>query len=328
LPRPIQHTRITALPIPEPIAAGHLDTFSTEARRGRTDLVLEYHALVPEMPGEIFERDGKLFERIQGTYQPRRLRFLGVERLDQIGLYQKLQELPREHDARVIGDLYNWLALGDSLYFYMLFGRSAEDAEARFYGRGVRREETAGEANPFAHERDWSPSPPMPAGLVPQPRRIHERFGGDPVTVRIDGKSYSRLLFTGGVDIQPDHRPDVHAVLNLGEQPSAWQRDWQYPSGDRWTTKGEGSKGMSVEEIRQEAEWVIERLHSGRRVLVHCAAGMNRSATICCAVMILLEGLSAEESLARVREKHPWARPDSHHWLALKWLSLHRPRRG
>jgi hypothetical protein len=37
--------------------------------------------------------------------------------------------------------------------------------------------------------------------------------------------------------------------------------------------------------------------------------------------LILLEGMSAEDALARVRDHHPWAKPDSHHWLALRWLS-------
>jgi protein-tyrosine phosphatase len=55
--------------------------------------------------------------------------------------------------------------------------------------------------------------------------------------------------------------------------------------------------------------------------LVHCSAGFNRSVTVCCAVLILLEGLSADAALARVREHHPWARPDSQHWLALRWLA-------
>jgi dual specificity phosphatase 12 len=66
---------------------------------------------------------------------------------------------------------------------------------------------------------------------------------------------------------------------------------------------------------------VIEHLKNKQRVLVHCVAGMNRSTTICCAVLILLEGLSAEAALERVREHHPWARPDSHHWLMLRWLA-------
>jgi hypothetical protein len=49
---------------------------------------------------------------------------------------------------------------------------------------------------------------------------------------------------------------------------------------------------------------------------------MNRSSTICCAVLILLEGLPAEKALERVREHHPWARPDGNHWLKLRWLGM------
>jgi hypothetical protein len=62
-------------------------------------------------------------------------------------------------------------------------------------------------------------------------------------------------------------------------------------------------------------------LRAGQRVLAHCVAGLNRSVTIGCAALILLEGLSAEAALERVREHHPWARPDSHHWLMLRWLA-------
>ena len=79
--------------------------------------------------------------------------------------------------------------------------------------------------------------------------------------------------------------------------------------------------GMNPDEIAAEANWVIDRLHAGLRVLVHCQAGFNRSVTACCAVLILLEGLTAEAALARVREHHPWARPDQNHWLALKWMA-------
>ncbi|MCP4543729.1 MAG: dual specificity protein phosphatase family protein [Chloroflexi bacterium] len=40
---------------------------------------------------------------------------------------------------------------------------------------------------------------------------------------------------------------------------------------------------------------------------------MNHSTTVCCAVLMLLKGISAEDALERVLERHPWARPDSHH---------------
>jgi hypothetical protein len=121
--------------------------------------------------------------------------------------------------------------------------------------------------------------------------------------------------------MQPEQRPQVDVVFNVGEDPSKWVKDNRIHPRDRWDNKGEGPEGMSLEVLREEASWVIEHLKNHRRILVHCAAGMNRSSTICCATLILLEGLSAEQALERVREHHPWARPDSGHWLKLRWLA-------
>lgn len=123
------------------------------------------------------------------------------------------------------------------------------------------------------------------------------------------------------MDIQGNQRPNVQAILNVGEEASRWTASTPPFPEDRWDNKCEGSEGMDVGEIANEARWVIERLQANKRVLVHCAAGMNRSATICCAVLMILEGVSANTALERVREHHPWARPDAHHWLALKWLA-------
>jgi hypothetical protein len=272
---------------------------------------------------DLFEQDGKIIERTRGLYLPRLLRFLGIEELKQYGLYQNPNELPPEHAARTIAELLAWISRNERLYFFLLDGRSTESAELRFYAHSFRQEERAGKAIPATFERAWSPPPPMPARLVPQPSRFYARFGGDPITIHIDGKTYQRRLFIGNLESQTHQRPDVHAVLNLGEEPSLWTKAGQSPGFDRWANKGEGSSGMSVDEICAEAEWVIERLRRGERVLIHCVAGMNRSTTICCAILILLERLTAEQALERVREHHPWARPDSHHWLMLKWLASH-----
>lgn len=79
--------------------------------------------------------------------------------------------------------------------------------------------------------------------------------------------------------------------------------------------------GMRADDVLAEGRWVADRLRAGERVLVHCYAGMNRSATVCCAALILLEGISAEEALERVRERHPVAWPDPYHWKVLRRLA-------
>ena len=88
--------------------------------------------------------------------------------------------------------------------------------------------------------------------------------------------------------------------------------------------QGEGAQGMDITAIMAEAQRVIDRFQAGERALVHCSTGFNRSVTVCCAVLMRLETLSAEEALTRVREHHPWARPDSHHWLRLRWMAYTR----
>lgn len=178
----------------------------------------------------------------------------------------------------------------------------------------------AGPSQNVTLTRNWSPPPPSPAQPAPADREMRRRYGGDPIPVRLNGRLYRRRLFIGGVDTQGERRPDVQTVLNVGEVASRWATAPLHPA-DRWAPKGEGAKGMNAPEMAAEARWVIERLRAGHQVLVHCAAGMNRSAAICCAVLITLEGLSAETTLERVRRRHPWARPDSHHWLALRWLA-------
>ncbi|HEY3476204.1 MAG TPA: dual specificity protein phosphatase, partial [Anaerolineales bacterium] len=218
-------------------------------------------------------------------------------------------------------DMLSWRRPTRRDIFY-LFGMQAPKVDhLMFFADKVTHESLSHEAIPVTVERDWCPPPPMPQRLIPQPASLHRRFGGDPITLHIGARPHHRRLFVGGLDIQPGERPQVDAVLNVNEKPSQWVRHHRMVPQDRWENKGEGADGMSLDDIRGEAQWVIKHLKKNQRVLVHCAAGMNRSATVCCAALILLEGLTAERALERVREHHPWARPDSRHWLKLRWLA-------
>jgi hypothetical protein len=315
------HTRIPVFPYAASLQGAKLDNLCKEMNGNHCDLVLEYHEFSPIAPPELFLHDGKVYERVHGETIPRRLRFLGIKELKIIGVYKSLEETPLDHPAREIRGMLSWIPVGRSFTFYILFNSSPEPDSLSFYARQVVQEELSGELISLKLERNWSPTPPMRSGLVPQPKKLYERFGGDPITIRFNSKLYRRRLFIGSLEDQPVQRPKIDSVLNLGEEPSKWVKDEKIPICDRWINKGEGDDGMKLDEIRFEAEWVIERLKASQRVLVHCVAGMNRSSTICCAVLIMLEGLSAEQALERVREHHPWARPDSNHWLSLHWLA-------
>jgi len=269
---------------------------------------------------ELFEQNGKIIERVTGKYIPLKITFSNVTELSRSDFFISLEKYPSDDPSRTIGQLHSWQQPGMEDVFYMLSLRGPIGGNMTFLAYDVTHEKSNG-GEPFTFERDWSPSPPMPDGIVPQHEDLNLRFGGDPVTININGTTQQNKLFVGGLEHQPSNRPEeITAVLNLGESPSTWVKGNDLHPNDRTVQKGEGSQGMSVNEIREEANWVIDRLKKDESVLVHCVAGMNRSTTICCATLMLMEGLTAEEALTRVREQHPWAKPDTHHWLGLRWL--------
>lgn len=49
------------------------------------------------------------------------------------------------------------------------------------------------------------------------------------------------------------------------------------------------------------ADWVVEMFEAGRRVLVTCAAGRNRSGLVSALALMKRRGLSGEEAVARVQ---------------------------
>lgn len=311
-------TRIVEHPFANLMQGARLDSYEENGQ----ELILGVQGL-QTTSSELFEQEGKIIERVTGIYIPLKLHFAKVTPLKRSDFFISLANYPMDDPSRIIFYMHSWQEPGMEDIFHIFKLREPVGASMNFLANDVTYEKDEG-GNPVTLERDWSPAPPMSSGLVPQPQQLHAQFGGDPVTIKMDGNTHEQRLFVGGLEHQPPQRPGVDAVLNIGESPSVWVKGNQIHPNDRTVEKGEGSKGMSATEIREEANWVIDRLKKDESVLVHCVAGMNRSATICCAVLMLLEGLSAEQALIRVREQHPWAKPDSYHWLALRWLEKNK----
>ena len=309
------NTRIVKHPFADLMQGARLDSFEQNGN--------EVHIQVQgfkTLESELFENNGSIMERGNARHIPLKITFSNVQHMKESDFLNNLDQYALDDPSRIIGVMHSWIMPGMDDIFHMLGLYGPEEASTNFFAGSVTHEQ--GEpSDPFTFERDWSPSPPMPEGEVPQPYDIYDRFGGDPVIFNLDGKSLEDKLFVGGIENQPDQRPnEIGAVLNIGEKPSVWVKDGMLHPNDRTVEKGEGSKGMSPEEIRAEAKWVIDHLKKDESVLVHCVAGMNRSTTVTCAVLMQLEGLTAEQALQRVYEHHPWAKPDSHHWLMLRWL--------
>jgi hypothetical protein len=310
-------TRIIEHPFASLLQGGRLDSYGET----RQKVVMTVQGFQP-LSSKLFRKGGKIIERVKAKFIPMELVFSKISKLKRDAFFASLEEYATDDPSRTIAYVYSWRQPKKQDVFYMFGLRLPVGADISFLARNVNCKINRATQTPFTIEREWSPAPPMTNRLVSKSKPIYKQYGGDPVSVKMNGSKKHRRLFIGGVQIQPKSRPQVDAVLNLGEESSRWARSGNeaHPK-DRRIEYGEGSQGMTVEQIREEAEWVIERLRNDQRVLVHCMAGMNRSVTICSAVLILMEGLNAEAALARVREHHPWARPDSHHWLALRWLA-------
>lgn len=67
---------------------------------------------------------------------------------------------------------------------------------------------------------------------------------------------------------------------------------------------------------------VVRNEQPNGRVLVHCNAGVSRSATVCIAYLIKEEGMSFEEALGHVKSKRECIRPNDGFMKQLKVLAM------
>jgi hypothetical protein len=287
--------------------------------RGGTEIALDVIEQRPLAEPEPCLVDGLPAERVWARELPRRVSFPRAAWWRRSGPFAQLAELPLNDLRRILYGLRRVrIPSAGELFFF-----GVEEGELVVRARRCTLEDRPGEVSEVEVIRRWTPAPTQPARLVPTPRRLHTTYAGDPIAIHLGRRRFWHRLFIGGLRHQSSvgMRPAVDAVLNLCDVPNAWLCGGEWYAGDRWEEKGEGRRGMTAEDLKAEAVWVAERLRAGQRVLVHCYAGINRSATVCCAALILLEGLSAEAALARVRERHPEAWPDPYHWLLLRWLA-------
>jgi atypical dual specificity phosphatase len=72
----------------------------------------------------------------------------------------------------------------------------------------------------------------------------------------------------------------------------------------------------------------LDWLARGERVYVHCRAGMQRSAVVAAAIVMLRDGLDTAAALESIRARKPTADPLSHQRKDLELWWVRRNRRG
>lgn len=71
---------------------------------------------------------------------------------------------------------------------------------------------------------------------------------------------------------------------------------------------------LTVEQLRQGAEWAQQRMRNGGRVLIHCEHGVGRSVLLTCAVLVY-GGMHAHDAVQLVQQKR-WQAAPNHRQVA------------
>ena len=334
MPTQARRMRLLGAPYRQQLFDAHLDSIAEipaargTAGSGSSEIVFMLRSLRLLTPPALHVVDGQVCEVAHGERTAARLRFPDASWLWRSGAFERFDELAPHHGARRLFGVSHYRDPARGTFFWVETGTD-EPGQLAITSRSCLLESAEGEAStpePVDVVRRWASTPPSVPSLMSHRPVIHTRFGGDPVTIHLGKRVLHTRLFIGGLHHQRERRPAVDHVLNLCGLDNPWCERFGPHSDDRFSHKGEGPFCMTAEELLLEGAWVAERLRAGKRVLVHCYAGMNRSSTVCCAALMLLEGISAEAALARVRQRHPIAWPDPYHWFILQHLSHARAR--
>ncbi len=118
----------------------------------------------------------------------------------------------------------------------------------------------------------WTRTPDYvnPQAAYPWRTWHHTHFGGSPIPVCFAGNLSH--LGPSRVELGDLHHPDLEGIVNLCELDDVW------PLGadDRRWPRGEGMFGYTWERLDDDARDIADLIRAGKRVLIHCMAGVNR----------------------------------------------------
>lgn len=115
-------------------------------------------------------------------------------------------------------------------------------------------------------------------------------------------------------DLEDDH--DFDLVVTLGYFDSfGYERPAASDTGDEYVFP-DGPHDYSVFEAAVDR--VLDALNDNQRVLVHCQAGVSRSAGVCTAVLAVQQNSAASIAFDRVRNARPKVNPTDEIWASVE----------
>ena len=143
---------------------------------------------------------------------------------------------------------------------------------------------------------------------IPLPDKLNLSWITDQLSVggRVrpdDIHALARTGITHVVDTRAEYRDDIQAMARENIELLHLPTPDTYP--------------LTVEQLRQGASWVQERIKQGGRVLIHCEHGVGRSVLLACAVLVY-GGMKAQDALNLVQAKRWQAAPNQRQVARLK----------
>ncbi len=174
---------------------------------------------------------------------------------------------------------FRWATTGPVRLLYRIWTRIA----VRFFPEGSRNERIARSLH------------------IPLPDTLNMSWVNDRLAVggRIrpqDIPALARVGITSVIDTRSEYQDDAEA---LGQE----NIELLYlPTPDTYP--------LTIEQLKQGAEWANERLRHGGRVLIHCEHGVGRSVLLTCATLVD-GGMTGSEALELVKRKRWQAAPNA-----------------
>ena len=105
----------------------------------------------------------------------------------------------------------------------------------------------------------------------------------------------------------------IETIISLTENPLP--REWIEELRFRYFhTPILDHSAPSPEKLRQIVDLILREVEEGRKVLIHCAAGLGRTGTVLAAYFIARKRMSAEEAMELVRRLRPGSIEDIQEW--------------
>lgn len=139
-------------------------------------------------------------------------------------------------------------------------------------------------------------------------------------------------LWVGGA---PTYERDFQALLELGITAVMDMRAERAAEPEFFAEHGIAHRQYRVPDVTvpgpdvltDAVAWIDEQIADGRTVLIHCAKGRGRSATVVAAYLMRSEGLSFDEANQVMRSRRRLVKLQDRHRIVLEsWIASQPPR--